>query len=318
MFDVLALGEALIDFSPSGPGPMGNPSFEMNPGGAPINCLAANVRLGGRCAFIGTVGNDFFGRFLQRSMDKIGIDTSGLVYTDTVPTTIGFVSNNEDGERDFAFFRDPGTDTMLEAKHVDHRLLKEAKIFHFGSLSLTNEPARSATYAALEQCKKNGLQISFDPNYRESLWPNKETAVAQMKKGAEYADIIKVSLEEMAMLTGTAHHQMEEGAQKLAEMGIKAVFVTAGARGAYYLVDGQRGFTAGYAVKAIDTTGCGDAFLGAIHFTLCHRPHWPMEEKVQFANASAALCATGRTGFPAMPDYSAVEAFLRERLSFEK
>ena len=312
MFDVLALGEALIDFSPAGTGPMGNPSLEMNPGGAPINCLAANARLGGRSAFIGAVGNDFFGRFLQLSMDKIGIDTRGLVYTDSAPTTIDFVYNEPDGERDFAFFRNPGADMMLEKSQVNEALLKETKIFHFGSLSLTDEPSRSTTYAVLERCKELGIKISFDPNYRSSLWPDKDAAITQMRNGAKFAQIIKVGIEEMTLMTGAAPDEMEKGAEKLFDSSKEMVFVTAGAKGAYYLTQSEGGFIPGFQVSAIDTTGCGDAFLGAIHFALCHR-NWPIKEMVRFANATAAICATGRTGFPSMPDYETVETFLKER-----
>ena len=313
MFDILALGEALIDFSPADKGPMGNPSLEMNPGGAPINCLAANARLGGSSAFIGMVGNDFFGKFLEQSMNNIGIDTTGLVYTDSAYTTIDFVYNDSDGDRYFVFFRNPGADMLLEAKHLNDQVLKATKTFHFGGLSLTDEPARSATYAALDRAKELGIKISFDPNYRDTLWPNPEAAIVQMQKGAEYADIIKVGVEEMTMLTGFSETQIEEGAEKLFNMGIPLVFVTAGAKGAYYKTKDEQGFVSGFTVKTLDTTGCGDAFFGAILYTLYHKESWSLYEKVRFANATAALCATKRTGFPAMPDYKTVETFLSEQ-----
>jgi sugar/nucleoside kinase (ribokinase family) len=202
----------------------------------------------------------------------------------------------------------------LETGHLNYESLKLTKTFHFGGLSLTHEPARSATYAALDFCKELGIQISFDPNYRETLWDSSDAAIEQMLKGAKYADIIKVGMEEMVMMTGLSEGQIEEGAQLLFDMGIKAVFITDGAKGAYYKTEDEQGFVKGFAVDAIDTTGCGDAFLGAMLYAMHNKEDWPVEEKVRFANASAALCATGRTGFPAMPDYRAVEAFLELRV----
>lgn len=313
MYDVVALGEVLIDFSPAGTGPMGNPCFEMNPGGAPANCLAANTALGGSTAFVGMVGDDFFGRFLKKYLQEHGIDVSGMRIHESVPTTIDFVSNREDGERDFAFFRNPGADFMITEEHIDKSILDKAKIFHFGSLSLTDEPARSTTYQALERLKKKGIPISYDPNYREDLWENKDMACREMKQGLAYADIVKLSEQEMEMLTGCSAGDYAGGAGLVLEGGASLVFVTCGSGGAYYANKEEQGMVPGFPVQAVDTTGCGDAFIGAVHYQLCHCPKRPLREMVRFANAAGALCATGQTGMPAMPDREKVEKFIRER-----
>ena len=313
MYDVVALGEVLIDFSPAGTGPMGNPCFEMNPGGAPANCLAANTVLGGSTAFIGMVGNDFFGRFLKKYLQEHGIDVSGMSTHENVPTTIDFVSNREDGERDFAFFRNPGADFMISTEHIDERILTSAKIFHFGSLSLTHEPARSATYQVLERLKKKGIPISYDPNDREDLWESQDIACREMKRGLDYADIVKLSEQEMEMLTGCGTGEYARGASRVLEGGAGLVFITCGPGGAYYATREERGMVSGFPVHAVDTTGCGDAFIGAIHYQLCHCRERPLREMVRYANAAGALCATGHTGMPAMPDRERVEKFINER-----
>ncbi|MHB1314489.1 MAG: carbohydrate kinase family protein [Christensenellales bacterium] len=302
MADVVALGELLIDFSPAGQGKMGNPVFEANPGGAPANCAAAVARLGGKSAYIGKVGKDFFGELILKALRQSGIDTSGVREIQGVPTTMAFVSIDGKGERNFSFVRKPGADIMLEQSEVSYELIDKAKIFHFGSVSLTDRPVREATLAAAKYAVGKGKLVSYDPNYREPLWPDKDAALQWMTEGLRYAHIVKMSEEEMSLLTGTPQTDVERGARKILESGKKAVYITLGRKGAYYATQKSAGFVEGYKVKAIDTTGCGDAFMGAILFQLCNHPESDDAQMVRFANAVGALCATKYGGIPAMPD----------------
>jgi fructokinase len=303
MFDVTGLGELLIDFTPSGRGDNGHPAFEMNPGGAPPNCLAALQALGARTAFIGMVGNDQFGDFLGGVMEGIGVDISGLSRTSEAPTTLAFVHLTDTGERSFSFVRKPGADILLQMKDVDFTIIDRTRIFHFGTLSLTDPPARDTTLYCLDYARSLGKTISYDPNYRPPLWESEAEAVKWMRKGLEYADIIKLSEEELALITDT--EDIPRGAALLAAKGIETVFVTMGEKGAYYLDRTGSGYVPGFAVKAVDTTGCGDAFTGAALYMLLYEQK-PIAEVVRFANAAGALCATKKGGIPAMPDKDAI------------
>ena len=309
MYDVVGVGEVLIDFSSYGLGPMGNPGFEMNPGGAPANCLAANARLGGKCAFIGTVGEDFFGCFLKQELSKIGIDTRGVLCVPEA-TTIDFVSNREDGERDFAFFRSPGADTRLTEKGLEGDWWLQTKILHFGTLSFTDEPSSSTVWKLVNRAKKQGIKISFDPNYRENLWDTPEKARAVMWRGAEQCDILKLSGEEMQLMFESETVRPEEAIKELLKKGISYVFITLGSEGAWFGTQEEQGFCKSFSVKAVDTTGCGDAFVGAMHYLLLYHPEMPIRQKTRFANGTAALCAMGKTGFPSMPEKKQVEEFI--------
>ena len=310
MFDVVALGELLIDFAPAGVGKMGNPAFEMNPGGAPANCLAAITNLGGTGAYIGKVGKDFLGRFIVNELAQRGIDINGIREMHGIPTTMAFVSIAAGGERSFSFVRKPGADIMLTKDEISYDLIDNAKIFHFGSLSLTDEPVREATLMAVEYAIKKGKTVSYDPNYREPLWPDRETAIKYMSEGLRYADIVKMSEEEMELLTGIPQTDIQRGAKEIVKTGKKAVFITQGAKGAYYATQTGEGFVNGYKVNAVDTTGCGDAFTGAILYQMCHRPETSIAGMVKFANAAGALCATMFGGIPSMPNHSAIQGFL--------
>jgi fructokinase len=311
LYDVVTLGELLIDFSPSGKGEMGNPAFEMNPGGAPGNCLAAVARLGGATAFIGMVGNDLFGNFILSVLKDTGIETKGIHQTAKAPTTLAFVSIDDKGERDFSFVRKPGADIMLDKRDISFDLIDNARIFHFGSLSLTDQPARNSTYTAANHARKKGKLISYDPNYREPLWKNRESALRYMKEGLEYADIVKMSEVELELLTGFTEVDVYLGMNAILNKGKKAVYVTAGAKGAYFATHADHGFVEGFRVKAVDTTGCGDAFTGAILYQICCcSPGIGQKDMVRYANAAGALCATKYGGIPAMPDRAEVEALL--------
>lgn len=307
MFDITAIGELLIDFTPAGCNENGIELYGRNPGGAPANVLAAGSRLGGKTAFIGKVGTDGFGQFLKHTLLENGINADGLVMTDKVHTTLAFVQLDERGDRSFSFYRKPGADIMLEPQEVSNQLLKDTHILHFGSVSLTDEPSRSAVLTAAKKAKEYGALISYDPNYRAPLWDNEQNALLQMKAALAYADIIKVSEEELLLLTGKA--DLKEGAQALQNVGVSLVLVTLGARGAFYMLGDMSGILPTYDVPTIDTNGAGDAFTGAVLFCLKDKTaaqirnmnREELEHIVDFANATGSLATTRHGAIPAMP-----------------
>lgn len=314
MYDVTALGELLIDFTPNGLNEQGMALFARNPGGAPANVLAMNKRLGGKTAFIGKVGDDDFGRFLSKTLQDAGIDIAGLVFDKKVPTTLAFVQLSDTGDRSFSFYRKPGADLMLQSNEVNRTVIDAAKFFHFGAVSITGEPCRSAVHAAVEYARTQGKIISYDPNYRPLLWDSTSEAKTEMARLLPFTDILKVSEEEMVLLTGET--VLAKGAAALAEQGPSIVLVSLGAKGAYYFcADGSGTFPA-YDVNTIDTTGAGDAFFGAVHFRLRDktREHLrkisrgEMEDIVDFANAAGSLTTTKKGAIPAMPGLAEIEA----------
>ncbi|QNK42314.1 PfkB family carbohydrate kinase [Caproicibacter fermentans] len=306
MFDVVALGELLIDFTPAGTSETGNILFERNPGGAPANVLAAVTKLGGTGALIGKVGCDPFGFFLRDVLDKHGIDGHGLRFSHNVPTTLAFVQLNEHGDRSFSFYRKPGADTTLAPEDLDFGLIDSAKVFHFGSLSMTDEPARSATRTALEYAREKGKIITYDPNWRPALWMNDEQAKENMLFGLQYADVLKVSEEELAFLTGK--DDVDAGSRQFLECGVKIVVVTLGPKGCYYRCAKGSGSLSTYDTKVTDTTGAGDCFFGAM---ICQLSRYEgalaailpeeLAKMADFANAAGALCATKKGTLSAMP-----------------
>ena len=307
MFDVIAIGESLIDFTPNGMNDMGMQLFACNPGGAPANVLAMNAKLGGRTAFIGKVGNDDFGRFLQKTMRDANINISSLLLTNEVPTTLAFVQLTPEGDRSFSFYRKPGADIMLRADEVNNTLLQDCRIFHFGSVSLTDEPCRAATIQSVIKAKAAGAMISYDPHYRPFLWDDEKSAVREMIDAMQYVDILKVSDEEMTLLTDET--DMEEGSRKLANYGPRFVFVTLGANGAYYFTPSGSEIVNTCSVDTLDTTGAGDAFLGALlhcikgrnldQLNMITQEEW--KQIVAFANAAGALTTTKKGAINAMP-----------------
>ena len=294
MFDVTALGELLIDFTPCGTSEAGMNLFEQNPGGAPANVLAALCNLGFQTAFIGKVGDDMHGALLKDTLDKAGIDTTGLIVDDSVFTTLAFVSL-QNGERNFSFARKPGADTQLRPEEVKEEIVKNTKIFHCGSLSLTDEPARSATFHAVKMAKEAGALISYDPNYRAPLWNSVEEAKEQMRSMIPYADIMKISDEETALLTD--YSDPKEAAQALLDQGVACVVVTLGKDGALLKTAQVEIVEKGKERKVVDTTGAGDSFWGGILSRFAKDGISPAEiteekahEYVRFANAVAGLC----------------------------
>ena len=303
---ITALGEILIDYTPMPRSAAGMQVFEQNPGGAPANVLACAARLGRETAFIGKVGCDMQGEFLRQTLVDAGIDTRGLRSDSDAFTTLAFVSLSGTGERSFAFARKPGADTRLRAEELDESLLTGTAVLHIGSLSLTDEPARGATLKAVETAKRAGAVISYDPNYRALLWPNKEAAVEQMRSVLDSVDIIKLSDEETALLTDA--QAPEAAAEKLLAQGIPVVMVTLGADGALVATRGGMRRVPGFQSEAVDTTGAGDSFWGGVLTCLTESGKRPEEltlaeaaEFARFGNAAAALCVRKRGAIPAMP-----------------
>lgn len=318
MFDITAFGELLIDFTPAGLSPAGNMLFERNPGGAPANLLAAASRLGAAAAFIGMVGNDAFGHFLADTLGKYKINTEGLKFNETVKTTLAFVQLDSGGDRSFSFYRGPGADMMLSEKDIDWSIIRSSRIFHFGALSMTDEPVRNATIKALEYARQCGAVISFDPNLRPPLWKSLDEAKRQMNKGLEYANILKLSEEELEFLTG--EKDPAEGSKRLVKEGVRLVMVTMGPSGVFYRTEGLAGHVPTYDVKVVDTTGAGDAFLGGALYRLRDMELSQLgsvskdeiEDVMAFANAAGACTAAKKGGIPAVPGMQDILRCMRE------
>ena len=304
MTEITTIGEVLIDLTQTGVNPQGVPAFAANPGGAPANVAVAAARLGASAAFIGKVGRDGFGSYLTGVLTENGVDISG-VSTDEAPTTMAVVTVAPGGERSFRFVR--GADALLTSGEVDAALVEGAKILHFGSVSLTVEPARSATLFAARRAREHGGLVSYDPNYREALWASREEAVAQMRAPLPMVDILKLSGEELPLLTGT--DDPAEGSRLLAGQGVALVLITLGREGAFWRWQGQTGLTPGIATAVADTNGAGDAFLGAVLSRLVRRGEKPLdgltaaalEDILSFANRAASKTCSRSGAIPAMP-----------------
>ncbi len=311
MYDIISIGELLVDFTESGRSPSGMRLFEQNAGGAVTNMVAAASRCGAKTAFIGKVGDDMHGRFLCEAMKQAGVDMSRLIFAPDVFTTLAFVALAPNGERTFSFARKPGADTCIREDELDEEMLKNTKVFHTGSLSLTDEPSRSATYSAIRIAKEAGAIISYDPNYRATLWKSEAQAVEAMRSLIKTADMMKLSDEETVLLTG--EKEPEAAAKKLCDMGVKVVALTLGADGALVMAGGESRRVPGYAAKAVDTTGAGDAFFGGFVYRLLQYGKAPEElsaaeaaDCADFGNATASLCVEGRGGIPSMPSLERV------------
>ena len=315
MFSVTALGEVLIDFTDAGVSANGMKIFERNPGGAPANVLVALKKLGHDVAFIGKVGQDMHGDFLRETLENNGIDCTGLISDPETFTTLAFVALDDQGDRSFSFARKPGADTQLEIDDLPVDVIKDSRVFHVGSLSMTNEPARSATIKALELAKEAGCVMSYDPNYRDSLWVNAELASIQMRSLIRFMDLIKISAEECPLLTD--FDKPEDAAKDLLDKGAKAVVVTLDADGAYVATSEGGKIVESFRVDAVDTTGAGDSFWGGFLCAFCESGKKPEELTLddvaafaRFGNAVASLCVRKRGAIPAMPEREAVEEIL--------
>ena len=315
-YDVTALGELLIDFTENGDSSQGNPTFEANPGGAPCNVLAMLNRLGKKTAFIGKVGNDMFGKQLKAAVEECGIDTRNLVMDDEIHTTLAFVHTYPDGDRDFSFYRNPGADMMLKKNEICTELIRDSKIFHYGTLSMTDSEAREATKFAIETAKEYRLLLSFDPNLRPPLWHSLEVAKEQICYGLANCNILKISEEELEFVTGT--NDIVEGVRQLREKyAISLICVTAGEKGslAFYkdIMVKQAAFLQ---ENTIETTGAGDTFGACvINFVLNHGLESLnkelLQEMLRFANAAASIITTRKGALAVMPTKEEVCALLR-------
>ena len=304
-YDVVALGELLIDFTENGKSNQGNPLFEANPGGAPCNVLAMLTKLGHKTAFIGKVGEDFFGEQLRDAITEVGIDASGLCTDKEIHTTLAMVHTYPDGDRDFSFYRNPGADMMLTADEVNPEVVKDTKVFHFGTLSMTHEGVREATKKAVETAKANGCLVSFDPNLRPPLWSSLDLAKEQMEYGFGKCDILKISDNEIQFVSGKEDY--DEGIAYLQETyNIPLILLTMGKDGSRAYYKGMRVERPGFSVKAIETTGAGDTFCGSsLNYLVDHDFENLTEEQLgemlTFANAAAALVTTKKGAIKAMP-----------------
>lgn len=317
MYDIVALGEVLIDFTNNGYSASGMRLFEQNPGGAPANMLTAATKLGLSTAFIGKVGTDMHGQFLKEVLEEQGIDTKGMILDPNFFTTLAFVELKENGERVFSFARKPGADTMLTKEDLNQDLLKNTKVFHFGSLSLTNEPSKTATYEAIRIAKEAGAIISYDPNYRAPLWENEKVAIEMMREPIPYVDMMKISDEETELLTGQV--DPEAAAEILISQGVKVVVVTLGEQGALVRIkDGSR-IVSGFKSQVVDTTGAGDSFWGSFVQQVLETKKEvdtltldELSNCVTYANAVASICVSKRGAIPAMPTKEEVEKRLSQ------
>ena len=311
MIDITTIGEILIDLTQSGRTEQGIPRFDANPGGAPANLAVAAARLGARTAFIGRVGNDSFGDYLKRCLAENGVDVRGMSVDEKARTTLAVVALDERGERTFSFYRDPSADVNRSMEHVPMELLGGTKVLHFGSVSLTAEPSRTATLEAAKTAKASGAIVSYDPNYRASLWPDEETAVRNMTEPLPLVDILKVSDEELPLLTGCT--DPEKGSARLAEKGVRLVLVTLGAHGAFYRFDGHTGHVPGVPCQVGDTNGSGDTFFGAALSQLVKLDSLDqltvpeLERILAFANKAASITTSRHGAIPAMPTLREVE-----------
>ncbi|MBP3610379.1 MAG: carbohydrate kinase [Lachnospiraceae bacterium] len=306
-YDVVALGELLIDFTQNGFSAQGNPVFEANPGGAPGNVLAMLQKLGRKTAFIGKVGRDGFGYQLEAALKEVGIDTEQLCFDEEVHTTLAVVQKKADGDRDFSFYRKPGADIMLRAEELQEEVIKETKMFHFGSLSLTDEPVREATRKAVAAAEAAGAVISFDPNLRKPLWKTEELARQQIRYGFQHCQVLKLSDDELVWFTG--ENDFDKAMKCLREeFSIPLVLFSMGKQGSRaYCGDVMVEVPAFLREDTIETTGAGDTFMGCMLHQILEKGYEnlnreELKEMLTFANAAASIITTRRGALRVMPE----------------
>ena len=313
-YDVIALGELLIDFTMNGQSEQVNNMFEACPGGAPCNVLALLNKMGKKTAFLGKVGKDQFGTLLRDTITDAGIDASHLMVDDTVNTTLAFVHTFPDGDREFSFYRNPGADMMLTEDEVDPEFIAQTKILHFGTLSMTHDGVRAATKKAVQAAKDAGCLVSFDPNLRPPLWSSLDLAKEQMEYGFGVCDILKISDNEIQFVSGKEDY--DEGIAYLQEKyNIPLILLTMGKEGSRAYYKGKCVERPGFAVKAIETTGAGDTFCGSsLNYIVEHGfddlTEDQLGELLTFANAAAAIVTTKKGAIRSMPEREEVEVLL--------
>lgn len=317
MPDIVGIGELLVDFTYVS-GENGDTFYKQNAGGAPANVMCMAAKLGAKTGFIGKIGRDMFGFYLKEVLTRHRVDISGLILDPNYSTTLAFVRNSADGDRDFVFYRSSQTSADLNLRYgeVNRQLIDSCKIFHFGSLSLTDEPSRTATVNAVEYAKMQEKIVTYDPNWRPHLWENKETAIRTMRSAAQYADIVKVSELELQLLSDSG--ALIPGVAKLLQMGVKIICVTQGAKGCIIATPkGINRFPA-YKTKTVDTLGSGDGFFGAFLYKFLETGKSieeldsdDIKEMAMFSNAGGALCASKQGAIPAMPEKSDIEALIK-------
>jgi fructokinase len=304
-YDITTLGEILIDFTPAGKSEGRRNLFEENPGGAPANVAAAAAKLGAKTAFIGKTGSDQFGRDARAALERCGVYTGAMKEDASHHTTFAFVTLSPSGERSFSFARSGGADIRLAPEDLDRSVIQSSTFLHTGSLSLTDEPSHTATLEAVRIAKEAGVFISYDPNWREPLWQNKDTGIAMMKSFFQYADFVKISDNELELIYGADN---PAAAQNILDQGAKLVCVTLGRDGVFYKTPGFEGIVSipDYDIKTVDTTGAGDSFTGALLYKLTRKadPFLFTQDELaadlNFANAAATLCVSRRGAIPAL------------------
>ncbi|MBP7402505.1 MAG: carbohydrate kinase [Clostridia bacterium] len=326
MFDIVSIGEALIDFTPMGVTENGTPLFGANAGGGPANLAAAVTRLGGTAAFLGQVGDDYFGRRLEEVLTAEGIDTAGLVRSGQYKTSLAFIHLSRDGERDFSFYRDPGADELLGRDAVRFDLIARSRCLHFSSVVFTHDTAREATLAAASYARARGVPVSYDPNWRPMLWRDEHAGRAALRLGIPTADIVKATPEELELLTGESDESAAAG--RLFDQGVRILLVTRGDAGSTVSTKAGSVDAPGVRVQAVDTTGAGDACFGAFLLELVRSmentrtgtgslgdiPLAELGRIARFANAAAALSVSRHGGIPSMPTRHELDAFLAEHV----
>ncbi len=317
-FDVVALGELLIDFTENGTSVQGNPVYEANPGGAPCNVLSMLNKVGKRTAFIGKVGQDIFGKRLKTVLEETGIGVSNLIMDADVRTTLAFVETFADGDRDFSFYRNPGADMMLREEELDMDLLKDTRIFHFGTLSMTHEEVRKATKTAIRIAKESGALVSFDPNLREPLWKSLDEAKEQVAYGLSQCDILKISDNEIRWFTG--EEDFDAGIARLrSQYNIPLIMLSMGKDGSRAYYKDLRVEVAPFLQEnTIETTGAGDTFGGCclyhvLKYGLEHFDEAKLKEMLTFANAAASIITTRKGALRVMPTVDEVKRLIEER-----
>lgn len=315
-FDVCALGELLIDFTENGISSQGNPIMEANPGGAPCNVLAMLCKQGYNTAFIGKIGDDIFGRQLRKTVEDIGINTEGLITDRSVNTTLAFVHTLDGGDREFSFYRNPGADMMLSESDVNEKIIAESRVFHYGSISMTNKMCESATKKAVAAAERYGALVSFDPNLRENLWDNLETAREKIEYGLSHCDILKISDNEIQWLTGESDFEIAVQEIRKKYTNISLLLLSLGRNGSRAYSKSGYASVPIAAANTIETTGAGDTFCGAVlgkilEYGMRDFSDSELKDMLVFANAAAGIVTERKGALKVMPTMSEIAEMIR-------